>query len=123
MNDLFEKYLPNLIQFVVVDAKIAIGKNQMFYVTNIIQIIDNLLLVLRKTQHVPVIKGENAPDVDPLDHSLYFLTFADSSNDTFSYFSEESRKSKFYGESSLLPWFGHLEQCYKMIHALILINS
>lgn len=95
MNDLFEKYLPNLIQFVVVDAKIAIGKNQMFYVTNIIQIIDNLLLVLRKTQHVSVIKGENAPDVDPLDHSLYFLTFADSSNDTFSYFSEESRKSKF----------------------------
>jgi len=89
IRGLAEKYIPSLIKFVQVDASPIIGSNVMFYVKNMISIINCFISILRKPVETQFLDGEEAKDIDPLDHTLFFSHYSRYKNEGFGYFNDE----------------------------------
>jgi hypothetical protein len=77
LRELMEVYVPPLLQFVQCDGKPAIGNNALFQLRNCLVLIDCFLRILRTPVHYEAADGEDAKDVDPLDHTLYFSPFCE----------------------------------------------
>ncbi|OHT05113.1 Dynein heavy chain family protein [Tritrichomonas foetus] len=96
VRGLLDKYVPQLIQFAEVDAKIMIGHNPIFFLNNALRIVDCFIDILRKPEHKPAAEGEDAKDIDPLDSKPYYSLFYNSGGDILPYFKDQEQKEAAY---------------------------
>jgi len=89
IHNFLKLYIPSIIQFIEVDAKIAISTNPLFSIQNMIRLIDCFMDILRQPEMKVSIDGEDNQLSDPLDHSLYYSPFMNNGNTTFGYIEGE----------------------------------
>ena len=92
LRSLMNTYIPSMIQFIECDGKPAIGSNSLFIVKNLMNILDDFLDIMRKPVLKPAADGEDAKNIDPLNHSLYYSLFSSTRNSHFGYFNEEDEE-------------------------------
>ncbi|OHT04040.1 Dynein heavy chain family protein [Tritrichomonas foetus] len=95
LKKLMTDYIPKMIQFVEVDVKPVIGSNTLFYVQNMLRILDCFMDVIRTPDVKTSDDGENTIEVDPLNHKLYFSPYCQNCAGTFSYFDKEQENLVF----------------------------
>jgi MoxR-like ATPase len=86
---LIEAYVPMCIQFIEMDAKVAIGGNPRYFVHNLLRLLDCFNELLRVAIIKPPADGDDAKEIDPLVHSNYFSPFLES-HDPIPYLLKES---------------------------------
>ncbi|KAK8861158.1 hypothetical protein M9Y10_012853 [Tritrichomonas musculus] len=94
IRELMDQYYPTMVQFVIVDAKVMIGNNSLFYLNNSLKIINCYLDILRKPVHKEAADGEEARDVDPLNQAMYHSLFSGQGNDPLPYFYKDKDLTK-----------------------------
>ena len=91
IRELIDKYLPSVIQFLECDGKAAIGSNSSFVVNNFLKIMFCFLDLMRDPIEKPPQDGEDAREVDPLNHLLYYTPFLKDTEREFAYLDEETQ--------------------------------
>ena len=91
----FELYIPSMVQFIEVDAKVAVGSNPMFVVQNFLRIVQCFMDLIREPIEKPSADGDENIKVDPLDHKLYFSPFNNTGDSSFGYFTGETLNAQF----------------------------
>ncbi|KAK8888098.1 hypothetical protein M9Y10_039159 [Tritrichomonas musculus] len=91
VREVCDLYVSDLIQFIEEDEKTAIGDNPMFIVKNMFTLLDCFLELLREPVHKPAMDGEDAKDIDPLQHDLFYSPFV-KQKDEFGYITEDDIK-------------------------------
>ena len=89
LGTLIKQYIPGMVQFVEVDAKVALGGNAMFVVNNFLKLFSTFLDIIREPIRKQSADGEEQIEIDPLDHKNFFSPFNNSGEMFFGYFSDE----------------------------------
>lgn len=91
LRNLMDVYIPSMLQFIECDGKPAIGSNPLFIVKNLMKLLDAFIDIMRKPVLKPAADGEDAKNVDPLNHSLFFSLFSSNSRRLhFDYYDENA---------------------------------
>ena len=94
-RELMNQYVPSMIQFIEVDAKMSMNVISNFIVMNFLKLLDCFMPLLRSPEEKVVDGGDEVIKVDPLDQNLYFSMFAQFDSDSIPYFEGEQAELMF----------------------------
>ena len=92
IRDLLDLYVGQMVQFIEVDAKVAIGGNKLFVVKNLLSLLDCFFSLIREPIIKPATDGEDEKEIDPVQHELFYSPFLEKSE--FGYIQDDIQDIK-----------------------------